>query len=353
MPLNNLQEANSTTTKNISLFTIDEILAENFFAPIVPILYQFVLAPIAILGFLFCTITALVFFKKRFNTPDYFYFRVLSVFNLIIMLLSVPYSFCYTPKYFLHMDNYKASLYQCFYLSSTFLIYHYVNVVGALILIERIKIFSPFLKTKFTISPKKICLLSFIACFLIDFFFVFFYVPFFGGDYFYFDIGSNSLKSNSFYYVFSSNIARSRVGSVFNLIMFINKNFILMLAVVVLNIISVVKIQLYLHARNKKFSLNKEFQKNATETKRDSKDLNNILMVIVLGVITIISRSIEIVTVVYFLFVQSNEITIVWGAVCDTTNTLESFLSIFVYYAFDKNFKKEFWQMFKKINIRN
>ena len=132
---------------------------------------QIVLPLFSLVGVLACSISFGIFLNKRkFADPIFVYYRLLTFLYIAALLVNFPLVLCYTPTHFLSLDT---NTYACgiFFIPYGFLnalFFHYCSVFEILILVTRMKIFSPFLRTHFTATPLRVSLSLFAACLIID-----------------------------------------------------------------------------------------------------------------------------------------------------------------------------------------
>ena len=120
------------------------------------------------MGTLFCTISAYIFFQRKFVDASFFYYRLLCIVYIIHLLHNIPRGIFYTPRYFPNMNTYLSTIYHIYYAFASGLLFHYEDVLQMAILLDRIKIFSPFVKRYFSAKPWVISLALFLTCLLID-----------------------------------------------------------------------------------------------------------------------------------------------------------------------------------------
>ena len=340
--------------------TIDQLLDSLGFIPFDVIAYQFGVTILGVIGIIFCTINALIFFKKAFKAPVDDYLKVINLMNLSVSIMCVPYGFCFSPKYFLAMDSYKCAIVQSVYIPMSTLIFHCTGVLDIAILLERMKIFSTVVKKYFTLAPKKVCLLILALCLIIDSFYAFVFVPASGGDYVYLSSKDGTLKQNTFYYVGTSDFANSNVGKNLLITVYVVRDFFTMIPSVILNVVSLVQMRTYF--KNKAIQLQlKRSELNTKEAKKEQKsrqtEKNHLLMVITLCCIAIVSRAVLIMNSVYYLF-STDYIATLSGALVDLAIAFGPAVSFFVFHRFNRRFKKEFLIMIgilkrKRINSNN
>jgi hypothetical protein len=196
--------SNETST----FMTLDELLDSLGFEPIKIIIATFVLPVINVFGTLFCMISAYIFFQRKFVDPSFFYYCLLCIVYIINLLHNIPRGIFYTPRYFPNMNSYLSSIYHIYYSFASGLLFHFADVIQIAILLDRIKIFSPFVKRHFSAKPWVISFALFLTCLLIDL-----PIPFASkvgsfGNFF-----NKDLKQNmKFYYLASSDLSATSTG---------------------------------------------------------------------------------------------------------------------------------------------
>ncbi len=153
------------------IYPLDDLLFSFGYWPISVQTYGIIIPVIAFIGFILCTLSLGIFYKKKFSASIYWYFRVITIANLTQLAFAIPYGICYTPKYFPYMDSYLCAIVQCAYLPLLAFTSHYVAILEIGVLLERIKIMNSFVKKRFTISPKKMILITFFVCFVFNSFY--------------------------------------------------------------------------------------------------------------------------------------------------------------------------------------
>ena len=353
---------NDSSNSSSTFDTVDDLLDYLRISPLSYIIYQLIIPIVGSIGFIFCLINLLIFSRKNYNTAADQYYRLITSLNVFAMLFSIPYGFCFTPKYFPSINSYACALVQCIYIPYTDLIIHFVAVLEISILLERLKILNTFVKKHFRLTPRQMSIISFIGCFLNDAFYAFNYIPVYGGDFFYTDNNGN-LKENTFYYLDTSPIALTPIGSSFLIVIYVIKNVFTIITTITLSIVAHMEMRSFLKKRLVRFSLS-TLQTNSfqpidsvrngslnligniqrappSQYNQERANKNHLFMIIVLCVITILERLLSIICDVYFLF-SVDEIAFTLAALVDLVYVLGPALSFFVFYNFNSNFKKDY-----------
>ena len=356
----------NNSTNSSSIFnTIDDLLIALDITPVTCITYQLVLPALGTIGFILCLINRIIFSSKKFNTPTDQYYRLITSLNVFAMLFSIPYGFCFTPKFFPSMNSYYCAVVQCVYIPYTDLIIHFVGVLEIAILLERLKILNLFVKRHFLLRPLHFSIIFFLFCFLVDAFYAFNYTPVNGGDYFYTDKNGN-FKQNTFYYLDTSPIALTPVGSAFLIVIYVIKNVFTIITTVTLSVVAHIEMNNYLKRRHVRFRFS-AFQIQTAQTVQSARNnnslsldygnivqiatpsqynqerinKNHLFMIIVLCFITIFERLLSITCDTYFLF-SVDQVAFILSALVDLVYVLGPALSFFVFYNFNSNFRKDF-----------
>ncbi len=345
---------NSTSTNEN--FTIGELLEYLEYKKFDITIYQFVIPVIGFIGFILCFINVWIYFKSQFNSRTYQYYRFMNIIYVIGMLFSIPYGFCFTPAYFPNMNSYKCAILQSVYIPYTSYTFHIVGIVEMSILLERMKIFSSLVRKHFIIAPINMCLISIVVCLCIDGFSAFVYLPVYGGDYYYID-EKGTLNVNSFYYVDSSELARSFYGSIILNAIYVMRDMFTMISTVTLNIVSLIQMKQYYKNKIHSFKpniiimngirlqLNKNLNISDQNEKTRISERNHLKMVIILCLISIIVRSVSITCEILYLY-YPNYIAIIFGTLADLFLVIGPAISFGVFYNFDMNFKKKVLTIF-------
>ena len=154
--MSNLSDLNniSSMTYEVPNMTLDELLDSLGFKSWLIIASTFVLPIINIFGLIFCSISAWIFFQKKFKDPIFFYYRVLTFVFIIHLLHNIPYCLFFSPKYFASLNTYVISIYQTYYSWMSNALFLCEDALQTCILLTKMKTFNKLLKKHFTASPK-------------------------------------------------------------------------------------------------------------------------------------------------------------------------------------------------------
>ena len=139
-------------------FTLDELLDSLGFEQWITIPIAFVLPSINVIGTILCTVSAFIFLKRRFADPVFYYYRLLCIINILNLIHNIPYGLLYSPRYFSRMNTYLSSLFLIYYVPATVFLFHFEDIVQMGILLDRMKIFSSYVKKHVSAAkPQVLC----------------------------------------------------------------------------------------------------------------------------------------------------------------------------------------------------
>ena len=101
-----------------------------------------------------------IFSRSSFEDPIFFYYKLLCSLNIILLIRN--------PLYFPWINTYVAIVYQIYYTTVSFFLYHLEDVLQMGILLHKMKHFSSFVKKYFKAGPQLISFIFFLICFLIE-----------------------------------------------------------------------------------------------------------------------------------------------------------------------------------------
>ncbi len=132
----NSSDLNSTNAFN-SPPTLDELLDSLGFSQCLTVCHSIVLPCIGFVGLIFFSVSAYIFFQRKFLEPIFFYYRLLCITFIVHLLFSIPEGLVFSPRYFvsscltrftIHLSYFSYRIrFKCLrlhraYLCSTFLI---------------------------------------------------------------------------------------------------------------------------------------------------------------------------------------------------------------------------------------
>ena len=145
----NSSDLNATNALD-SLPTLDELLDSLGFSQWLMVSNSFVMPCIGFVGLILCSMSAYIFFQRKFVDPVFFYYRLLCITYIIHLVLSIAYGIFFSTIY---VSNYS-SIYTVIYSPITIFLFHFEDTLQMGILLTRIKIFSPFVNRHFTANPQ-------------------------------------------------------------------------------------------------------------------------------------------------------------------------------------------------------
>jgi hypothetical protein len=222
---------------------------------------------------------------------------------------------------------------------------HFTGVIECLILVDRLKNFSLFLKRVFTISPKKITLIIFFISLIIDFPPIFQYAGYEFDYYYYTTDGKVSVYK--VYILIASALASSYIGSIIEVIVFTIRDGVTLIFSISLNIACYIQMK---RQMAKKQTLTTAYldtvmassRVNDMKTERERKYQKNMSqLTITLVMISTIVRITTLTCGIYWLF-SYDFIAVVLGVSADTAIALNATVPFFVYLRFNRKYRKIF-----------
>jgi hypothetical protein len=346
--------------------SLDDLLDSFGFYPINVYNYGIIIPIIAFFGCNLSILNLWIFFKKTFSAPIYWYFRVISIANIIQLAFAIPYGMCFTPTYFPNMDSYSCTIAACAYIAYSNFSLHFVAILEIVILLERIKIMNSFVKKHFKILPEKMILLILFPCLLFNSIFSLAIFPDVGGDFIYND--SNGVeKVNTYWFVNSSPLVQSPIGSICMIVFYFVRDVLTLIVTIILNIVSLYEMSKYFKNRNAIFRRHNLIHAISTHSPIDSTSntvtLNHnlrekaiaksqIKLVLIMCLISVVTRVISVLTSIYYLF-SIDYIAVLLGALSDLVFVVGPSISFFIYYVFNKDFKKDFFDVLSYFHKKN
>ena len=190
---------------------LHELLDQLGFEMWQTVVNTFILPVINLIGTAMCSFSLWIFSRSSFEDPIFFYYKLLCFVNIILLLHNIPRFVLFSPFYFPWINTYLASVYQIYYITVAFFLYHFEDVLQMGILLHKMKYFSPFVKKYFKARPQFISFIFFLICLLIGIPLGFSLKISSFGDYFYFD--SNGVKQfSTLHYYASSDFSQTPLG---------------------------------------------------------------------------------------------------------------------------------------------
>ena len=348
---------NITHENGSTVLSLEELLDSLGFELWEEILNQFVLPSFNLTSILTCSICAWIFFKKThvFSDPVFFYFRILSLLYILCSCTNLTMQLCFSPRF---LPSFLVNTHFCSILSAICLplitdLLHVCSVLDICVLLTRMKIFDPFVKKHFTVSPRTICLILVFICLLVEapICFILKVVSF--GDYYYLDY-RGAIQYGSYYNNATSDFGLSLLGQLTIVLNYVFGQLFTLIVCVVLNIVSVLKYKLYLRRKKQaaeelRANTNRpargihEIRKEESERKAER---NMFFMALTLSFISISYRVIIAFGYAYYFVFNTfaSNLKVVSG--CFTVYTILPLSSIFIFYFFNKLFRQELKRMF-------
>ncbi len=165
------------------------------FDPWKTITATFVIPSISLIGIFFCSLSAWIFFQKKFKDPVFFYYRLLCIVYIIHLVHIIPFGLIFLPRYFTKINTYFTSLFNIYFSCFINFLYHFEETLQMAILLTRMKIYNSFVNKHFSSKPWVISLALFLTCFCIDIITPFSFKVESVGKYFYFESDGSKIMS--------------------------------------------------------------------------------------------------------------------------------------------------------------
>jgi hypothetical protein len=358
---------------NNSLYpSLNKLLDSLGFEEWTTITCSFILPIISLIGIILCSISFYIYCQEKFNESSFFFYRLLCLTNIFQLIHNIPFGLLFSPRYFPLINTYLSSIFLIYYLEVSALIYQYEDVIQMAILLDRIAILSPYVKRHFTAKPWLISLLSFFACLLINISNGFSLEVKSFGTYVSHDDSSGVKRNETFFYFTSSEFSLTLHGQIYLAFNSIFLHLFLTLVFgITLNIVSVFKYMNYLKQKLKRENETyREWFKN-TETSMGHieqavqvfrqhsarRDLNErkvkrkmFYLSLTQCSISIITRIFVIISYVYYYFFGTFSVSLSILTILMSIYTFVPTVAIFVFYFFNKKFRKEFQKRILKRN---
>jgi hypothetical protein len=337
--------------------SLDQLLGKLGFIEWGIVTTTLALPSISLVGIVLCALSAWIFFQSKFKDPVFFYYRLLCIVYIIHLAHNIPRGLLFTPRYYPQINTYFTSIYLIYFSSITTFLFHFEETLQIGILLMRMKIFIPFVKKHFLASPKIVSLAFFLTCLCIDAPLAFVLKIEKFGTYYYFDSNNGEKKFAEFYYFVNSDFSASIFGKILLVVSYFFLNLFLSVIVgVTLNVVSLLKYKSYVREKRRQdTSVNSNHNQATTSSseitpkKLSQKELNEkraeknmFYMALTLCSISILSRCLIILCSVFFQFFSSLSTNLILTNINNTIYTLVPTSGIFVFYFFNKMFRKEF-----------
>ena len=318
------------------------------------------------LGVFTCSFSYFVFFKRKFSNHIFFYYRLLSLLSILCNLINILFGVCFSPRFFPSINTFSCGMYLHAYSLLNPVLFNYCSLLEACILLTRMKIFSPFVKKHFNLSPQLVSVIIFILCFLFNAAVVILFKINYVGDFYY--LNSDGKKQNNLFYNLGySELASSSLGKAILAFSFsFNIPFIMFLSIA-LNVISFSKFESYSMRRiegdgillgqmqsstSRSATNNRHEILEQTERSRRKIEKNMFYMAFTLSSISVVSRITVAICVAYFWLNYSFANLLKLSTLCNIVYTLVPMSLIFVFYTFNQLFREELNKVFRLKNLR-
>jgi hypothetical protein len=370
-----------SSPQDSEILSLDQLLDSLGFDPWKTITATIVIPSLCLIGIFLCSLSVWIFFQKNFKDPVFFYYRLLCFVYIIHLVHIIPFGFLYSPRYFTQINTYFTSLFYIYYLFISGLLFHFEETLQMAILLTRMKIYNSFVNKNFSSKPWVISLAFFLTCLFINISIVFsFKVESFCTFYSY--DSNNTKRIEIYFYSTASNFSSTLIGKVILAFTAVFLNLLLSIIVgIILNVISLSLYRTYVRERREKeneynrvayrrnlnqiANVDEEIQigvsikskpltqKEINESKAES---NMLKMALTLCSISILSRILFVCSYIFFYFFNSFSYTLTLTLIGFFIFMLGPTTALFVFYSFNKMFRKEFQkklQSKEKSNIPN
>ena len=123
--MSNQNKTNSSFASNPETPSLNQLVDSLGFDPWKTIIMSFVLPIISFLGLILCSISAWIFFHKRFKDPVFYYYRLLCLVYIIHLMHNIPRGILFSPRYLHNINTYISSLFLMYYSSLSYFLFHF------------------------------------------------------------------------------------------------------------------------------------------------------------------------------------------------------------------------------------
>ena len=328
------------------------------YIPINDIIYLYPNTIIATIGSILNIFSVIIYFKKEFSSELFFYFSVLSVCYLIQTTTGTLYSYCNVGRYQTDAIRKPCAYYLTSFVAFGSFLSYYESVLEIAILLDRLKLFNKTIKKYLTLKPRLFCLILFVICFFVHLFYMFAYTP---QEFVWYNYKQDgTLERKSVWNVVTSNFALSNISRIFIILTYIVRELVTIIFCIGFSLFLSNYMRTYF--KNKAKMVNKTVLTMALSKSRaviqskstqlsSVKQLNNceekfLQLVIAQCSLTVFTRSNFFICCVMALF-NYGPLTQMWCAVADFSIFLTPAVSFFLYFFFNKLFKREFLKLFQ------
>ena len=336
--------------------------------------YLAVISPIGLIGFILNLVSFGVLCKVKIKeTKLYQYLKIYSLNSSLICLICGLLFTTYSPRYFPDFTNYLVKIFRCrVYGYGMLSLFFFNNLIDILIIIDRISIFINRLKKFRSIKIYIFLPILFILCFFIN-----------SSFYFTFEITPNEIffTSNSMNYCDQTEYGKSRIGSIVNLIVIFIRDILTLIVELICNVLAIYnfykfknmslhKFAITINKNDSSSNLSNIHQKQTNQTpinttitntpvnieqsrieKRKHATQQLLLMTIILSIFSFLIHLIAafIFTFLVLIFFEDRLIYFSIVAFGCFSMAFKHFSTIFIFYFFNSNFKKQFNKTFNRI----
>ena len=325
------------------------------YIPMNDIIYLYPNTIITTIGSILNIFCVIIYFKKEFNLPMFFYFKVLSICNLIQNLTGIPYCICSSYRIIIEEMERTCATYVTAFIAFGSLLTYYESVLEIAILLDRLKTFNKTVKKYLKLTPQKFSLILFVICLLINIFYMLVYTP---EEFVWYNYKADgTLEKKNVWLPLPSNFASSNIGRIFTIITYIVREFFTIIFTLGLSLFLLNYMRTYFKNKSKMSKmpvLTAPNQINNVQSdsiqQKSFKNMNKaeekfILSIILQCSLTILTRSTFFTCCVMALF-NNEAFTQIWCAIADFNILFTSAVSFFIYFFFNKLFKIEFLRLF-------
>ncbi len=120
--------------------SLDSLLDSLGFDEWKTVTVSIVLPIINVLGIVFCSLSAFIFFRRVFIDPIFVYYRLLCILYVVHLLLNIPVCIIFSPRYLPDMKTYLSTMYQIFHAILVHFLQHFEGTLQMAILLTRMKL---------------------------------------------------------------------------------------------------------------------------------------------------------------------------------------------------------------------
>jgi hypothetical protein len=239
---------NSSTHLNqtIDYPTLDSLFTMVGSTTYLDSMWLYVNVPVNAIGVIFNLLALLVLLDKEFAIPLYDYLRVYCANSFVLNLFTLFMFAANTPRIFAFSNTGDAERFFLYALVTTNnVVYFYGTALDILITFDRIGTFKPKAIKWLKLSPYKTCLIIFVVCLVIDFPYLFVFVPCS------LTVKVNATFLETVWYPCTSEYANSELGTIVTFIIYAIRDILLTVAEIALNVASVYFLKEYMSRRAK------------------------------------------------------------------------------------------------------